>query len=55
MSQPFIATIKWHLKVLATLLVICVIAYMAMAYITRHFPHPYQHKQPAREITPWLN
>ena len=54
MSQPFTPTFKWHCKVLAALLLVCVAAYLAMVYITRHLPPPYQHHTPPSEITPWL-
>lgn len=54
MSQPFIPTLKWHVKVLAVLLVACTIAFVAMVFISRHLPPPYQHKKPAPETTPWL-
>lgn len=54
MSQPFTPTIKWHLKVLAVLLLVCIAAWAVVVYITPRLPEPYRHKKPAAEVTPWL-
>ncbi len=55
MSQPFTPTLKWHVKVLACLLVACIIAWIGVVVITKRLPPPYQHKTPAAELTPWLH
>lgn len=55
MSQPFTPTLKWHLKVLAGLSALCILAFFVLSYAGKQLPAPYQKKTPAAETTPWLN
>ena len=55
MPQPFVPTIKWHLKILAVLLVLCTAAFFVFSYALSRLPAPYQPKTPAPETTPWLH
>ena len=54
MAEPFIPTLKWHIKVLAVLLVLCTAAFFIVSYAATKLPAPYQPKKPAPETTPWL-
>ncbi len=53
MTEPFIPTLKWHIKVLVILLVLCVAALFIGAYVQRSLPLPYQKRNPAPETMPW--
>lgn len=55
MAESFAPTLKWHVKVLAVLLILCAAAYFALSYATTKLPAPYQAKEPAPETTPWLD
>ena len=55
MAEPFIPTIKWHIKVLAVLLALCAAAFFVVSYATTKLPPQYQKKTPAPETTPWLD
>ena len=55
MAEPFIPTLKWHIKVLAVLLVLCTAAFFIVSYAMAKLPAPDRPQQPAAETTPWLH
>ncbi len=55
MADTFSPTIRWYLKVLAILLLFCIAAFFTLSWTVKKLPPSYQVKQPAAEITPWLN
>ncbi|HJD19009.1 MAG TPA: hypothetical protein IAB21_00950 [Candidatus Avelusimicrobium excrementipullorum] len=55
MAEPFIPTLKWHIKVLAVLLVLCTAAFFIVSYAMTKLPAPYRPHKPAPETTPWLD
>lgn len=55
MAAPFIPTLKWHIKVLAALLILCTAAFFIASYAMNKLPPQYQKKTPAPETTPWLD
>ena len=54
MSQLFVPTWKWHIKVLLVILLLCGLAFWGIACIVSYLPQPYQKRVPAQEVTPWL-
>lgn len=55
MANPFVPTLKWHVKVLAVLLACCAAAFFVLSYAVTRLPAPYQPKSPAPETAPWLH
>ncbi len=55
MVNSFTPTLKWHLKVLAAILALCVAAFFVLSYAATKLPAQYQPKKPAPETTPWLD
>ncbi len=55
MANPFTPTLKWHLKVLAVILVLCTAAFFILSCAAAKLPAQYQPPKPAPETTPWLD
>lgn len=55
MTQPFIPTFKWHMKVWGIILLLCTVAFCTFSFISRRLPHPYKHRTPVAEVTPWTH
>ncbi len=55
MTRPFIPTLKWHLKVLVALLILCTAAFFAISFALQKLPAQYQPTTPVSDTTPWLN
>ena len=55
MANTFSPTISWYAKVLAIVLLFCIAAFFTLSFTVKKLPPSYQLKQPAPEITPWLN
>ena len=54
MPNSFIPTLKWHIKVLAVLLVLTAGAFFVFSWVANKLPPQYQPKAPAAQTTPWL-
>lgn len=55
MGQPFVPTLKWHLKVLAIVLLLCAVMFCIFSWVSHRLPPPYQRKTPSLEVTPWVH
>lgn len=55
LNRPFQPTLKWHLTVLAVILVLLGAGFFIMRAVTQKLPPPYEPKRPAAQTTPWLN
>lgn len=54
MPTPFTPTFKWHVKVLAVLLVLTAGAFFVFSCAAKKLPSQYQPKSPVAQTAPWL-
>lgn len=45
----------FHAKLLGVLLAVCLAGFFVLSYAAGKLPAPYQKRQPAAEVTPWLH
>lgn len=55
MTAPFIPTVRWYVKVLLVILLLCTAGFFVLSLVAEKLPAAYQPPSPAAEVTPWLN
>ena len=55
MANTFTPTVRWYLKVLAVLLIVCGAAFGLLSLVFKHLPAPYKTQSPPAEVMPWKN
>lgn len=54
LSPPWFPDAAWHLKTLAVIYAVLVVAYFGVTALLKTLPRPYHLRDVAPEMTPWL-
>ena len=54
-SPPWFPDAKWHLRTLAVIYGVLIVAYLGISQALHRLPKPYRLRRIPMEMTPWLN
>lgn len=54
-SPPWFPDAKWHVRTLAVIYAVLIVAYFGISHALSRLPKPYNLRRIPMEMTPWLN
>ncbi|MDD5304637.1 MAG: hypothetical protein PHS14_16200 [Elusimicrobia bacterium] len=54
-SPPWFPDAQWHMRTLAVIYGVLIVAYFGISHVLSRLPKPYQLRRIPMEMTPWLN